>query len=280
MRFIFVADSFLEDGVLGGGEFNNHELMNILSTLGHEVLKINSHLLVSDHITENTDAGFIISNFINLTDTAAEHLMNNAKYVIYEHDHKYLRSRNPAVYDDYRAPPKDIVNKSFYEAAIAVFCQSGKHASIAKDNLQLENIVSLGGNLWPESILDLMENLSENNKTENYSVMNSPIDHKNTRDALLYCKTKNLEYDMIPPCTYEEFVTRLSRNKTFVFFPKTLETLCRVVVEARMLGCTVITNKNVSATEEDWFALKGKSLIEKVREMRETIPNMVLSKFL
>jgi hypothetical protein len=280
MRFIFVADAFVEDGVLGGGELNNHELMNIFVTLGHEVLKVNSHLFTIDHIMENLDAGYVVSNFINMKEDVAIRLMQKAKYIIYEHDHKYLKSRNPAVYDNYKAPKEDVINRDFYEAALAVFCQSEKHASIARDNLDLDNIISVSGNLWPESILNMIEDLSTRKKTEYYSVMNSPIEHKNTRDALIYCKAKGLEYEMIPPCAYEEFITRLSKNKTFVFFPKTIETLCRVVVEARMLGCKIITNNNISATEEEWFNLKGQALIEKVRSMRDTIPKLVLTKFL
>ena len=36
------------------------------------------------------------------------------KFIIYEHDHKYLRSRNPAQYVNYQAPQSEIVNKQFY----------------------------------------------------------------------------------------------------------------------------------------------------------------------
>ena len=110
--------------------------------------------------------------------------------------------------------------------------------------------------------------------------MASPIDHKNTRDALLYCKAKGMDYRLINPCSYKEFITELSKNNTFVFFPKTLETLCRVVVEAKMLGCKIITNGNVSALEEDWFNLESSEIIAKAKKMREDIPNLVISKFM
>ena len=64
---------------------------------------------------------------------------------------------------------------------------------------------------------------------------------------------------------------KLSENDTFIFLPKTLETLCRVVVEARMCGMKVVTNKKVGATSEEWFALKGKDLINEMKNKRETI---------
>jgi len=56
-----------------------------------------------------------------------------------------------------------------------------------------------------------------------------------------------------------------------VFFPKTPETLSRIVVEARMMGVKIITNKLVGATKEEWFKLKGVELVEEMRARREQI---------
>ena len=44
MKIIFIADFFVEQ-ILGGGELNNDELLKMLVQDGHEVLKINSHLV-------------------------------------------------------------------------------------------------------------------------------------------------------------------------------------------------------------------------------------------
>ena len=61
MSIIFVADFFAEQ-VLGGGELNNEELINILISRGHEVVKINSHVLTPQIVEENKDKKFIIAN--------------------------------------------------------------------------------------------------------------------------------------------------------------------------------------------------------------------------
>jgi hypothetical protein len=53
-----------------------------------------------------------------------------------------------------------------------------------------------------------------------------------------------------------------------VFFPKVMETCCRLVVEARMLNCGVITNDIVGATSEPWFHMKGMPLISKMLEIK------------
>ena len=41
-------------------------------------------------------------------------ITKNLNYVIYEHDHKYLDTRNPAVYKNFIAPKESIVNLSEY----------------------------------------------------------------------------------------------------------------------------------------------------------------------
>ena len=38
-----------------------------------------------------------------------------------------------------------------------------------------------------------------------------------------------------------------------------------------MCGMKVVTNKKVGATSEEWFALKGKDLINEMKNKRETI---------
>ena len=45
-------------------------------------------------------------------------------YIIYEHDHKYLKNRNPSIFPDFKAPPHMIINERFYRCAKAIFCQS------------------------------------------------------------------------------------------------------------------------------------------------------------
>ena len=46
-----------------------------------------------------------------------------------------------------------------------------------------------------------------------------------------------------------------------------------------MLGCKIMTNDLVGATGEEWFTLKGKKLIDKMRDKRKEIPEFVLSFF-
>ena len=90
-----------------------------------------------------------------------------------------------------------------------------------------------------------------------------------------YCQANNLEYELVSSPEYIQFLKRLGANKKFIFLPKTPETLSRVVVEARMMGLSVITNNLVGATKEEWFKLKGIELIDIMVGKRKEIPDLV-----
>ena len=273
-EFVFVADFFVNQ-IQGGGELNNEELILSLKE-DHNVTTINSHncsaaLLRS--LPENTN--FIIANFVHLSEECKQILMQEKRYVIYEHDHKYLKTRNPADYENFIAPKDQIINYDFYKNALAVFCQSKFHLDIIKSNLDLKNLINLGGNLWSMDSLELMRDISKKDKTPTCAIMNSNNWHKNTSGAIRLCKAKKWSYNLINFCEYKDFLQELGKNEKFIFLPKTPETLSRIVVEARMMGMSVITNNMVGATKEEWFKLKGEDLINVMVEKRAEIPDLV-----
>lgn len=277
MKIVFIADYFT-DQVLGGGELNNEELIGLLAQDGHEVKKINSNLVTRGFIEDNKKNSFIIGNFIGLSQECIRSLYDK-QYVIYEHDHKYINNRNPGVFEDFVAPKEALVNVEFYKNAKAVFCQSQFHLDIVKKNLNFDNLISLGGNLWSEDSLEYMAKQAAAPKTETYAIMDSPIEHKNTREAIMYCQYKKFPFKLIKSDNYKEFLKLMSEHKTFVFFPKTPETLSRVVVEARMMGMSVIVNKMIGATREPWYSLKGQELIGLMRDKKRDIKDVVVDTF-
>ena len=160
-KIVFIADFFANE-VGGGGELNNQELVEILRSRGAHVLEVKSNRLTPLFISEcSTEVKFIVSNFVMLSEESKTMLQNDREYIIYEHDHKYVRSRNPANYDNFIAPKSEIINFNFYKNAKSVLCQSKFHANIVKSNLELDNIISLGGNLWSEDSLGTMFNMSK-----------------------------------------------------------------------------------------------------------------------
>lgn len=273
-KIIFIAD-FFADQVNGGGELNNEEVIQLFLKREYNVTKLNSSLCSVDFIDNNKECFFIIANFAMLHNSCKYYLQSKCKYVIYEHDHKYLKSRNPATYENFIAPKDEIINYDFYKNALAVFVQSSFHENIIIKNLGLKNIVNLSGNLWNLESLSLLRQFSKKQKNNRASIMKSSIPHKNTNKSIEYCQNNNISFELIESMKYLDFLDRLTNNQKLVFFPLTPETLSRIVVEARMSNLSVITNKNVGATYEDWFKLKGEELIDFMLDKREKIISVV-----
>jgi hypothetical protein len=125
-KIVFISDFFV-DQIAGGGEICDNVLMSLFRDDGYRIAKFNSHLTSDNHIKLYRKCGykFIVSNFCNLHEQAKQELMKYpGSYCIMEHDHKYLRTRDPSVFKDFKAPNSQIVNRIFYANAKAIFAQS------------------------------------------------------------------------------------------------------------------------------------------------------------
>lgn len=276
-KILFISDYFVNQ-ITGGGELNDWELINILKNSGNEIDYLNSSDVSVETISKLSNSGykFIVSNFINLSSECILALSSGEEYAIYEHDHKYLKTRNPMMYPEFKAPVDQIINIEFYKKAKAVFCQSSFHKNIIKKNLEIDNIVSLGGNLWSLEHFKILDEVCNVEKADSYAVIDYKIPHKNTHEAIRYCNANKIEYDLIRPSAPDIFLRKMGKNKTLLFFPKSPETLSRIVVEARMMGMSTKTTQNIGAVHEEWFSKKGKDLIDIMRKKRSEIPALVL----
>lgn len=271
-RICYISDFFIEH-ILGGAEINDNVLLTEVFKTKAE--RIQSHLVSLQRLKENTGSLFIISNFTNITEPCKEFLQRSCSYIIYEHDHKYLRSRDPSLFEAFKAPEEEIINLEFYKNAKKVICQSQFHLDILQKNLNINNVINISGNLWSLESLELMRKLGKKEKKQECSIVDSNISHKNMLGAIAYCKAKNKNYNLVKSSEYFSFLDQLSNSSTLVFFPTTPETLSRVTVEARMLGMKTITNKNIGAIHEEWFSLKGEKLIDYMVQKKEQISNMM-----
>jgi len=271
MSIIFIED-FFKSEINGGGEQYNHELIKIFKSF---VKHIKSADVTEIDLRWHEDP-LIVSNFVLLPKCMKDYIIQRGNYVILEHDHKYIKSRNPANYPNFQVPANEIINLDFYKHAQAVFCQTDLQAKIMKQNLKLDNIVNLSGNIWSNEILNLLEQLSTVEKNGKCAIMNSNNWHKNTSGAVEYCKKNALEYVLINNLPSIKFLETLSKFSKLIFFPQTPETCSRIVLEARMMNLGVVLNKLVGAAGEPWFNLKGVDLINKVRNDRQRIADKIM----
>ena len=114
----FVSDFFRND-LLGGAESNDDNLINYLSQF-YNVHSIKSNLFSLKDVKE-CDA-IIVSNFLLLQQNVIDAIIKSKKYIIYEHDHKYVATRDPGKFLNFAIPKKHIVNEEFYSSAKRSSC--------------------------------------------------------------------------------------------------------------------------------------------------------------
>ena len=281
MNFLLISDFYLEELPFNGGaEYNDLILYKELLKSNNSVKKLKStEVTIGLLKSTNKDTKIIVSNFINLSENSKKYIIDNFSYVIYEHDHKYLKSRNPAFYHNFKAPKEQIINYDFYKNAVAVIAQTNFHKKIIELNINTENVINISGNLWSDADFAEMEKNLEVDKEDVCSIMHSPINNKNSKGALQYCSSNGIKYEFIADKNYHKFLNKMSKNNKFIFLPTTPETLSRVCVEARMMGVSVITNGLVGCKHEPWFRLKGLELIRYMKESRTRIVETLVNLF-
>ena len=129
MQVLFIADVYADE-VPGGGEIVNDLVINELINNGHHVIKFKSQDISTKDLAHYIANDFmvILGNHLalsqqhkNIIIAATVNPDSNFKYLIYEHDHKYLSSRDPSVYEGFLAPDDShIVGRELYEQASAV----------------------------------------------------------------------------------------------------------------------------------------------------------------
>ena len=278
-KIIFLADVFYsqlrEDPSSireygGGGEMVNDIVIHHLRQKGYDVKKVNTITTTPEYIEENKDAFFLVGNFIHLKPECFAPLYER-DYAIVEHDHKYLMTRDPSPFEanGYIAPSNLIINAELYQKAKAIFCQSKLHSQILSDNLMIKNVINLGCSIWSDEQMEAIEKYSKTPKTKKLAILQSDNPIKGTKQSMQICKQKNLPFELIPPCGFEDLMKEMSKFEMLLTQPQVIETFCRVLVEARMLGCKVASNHRNGCTSESWFTeLSGQELVDFVKEQR------------
>ena len=112
---------FFFSEIKGGAELNAESLIERFSDIGVKIQKIKSENLTIDFMKKNKHKTFIFSNFMLVSEHCKQYAISNVKYAIYEQDHKYLKTRNPIGFVDFKAPKDQLTNIQFYKNALVVF---------------------------------------------------------------------------------------------------------------------------------------------------------------
>ena len=278
-KVVFIAD-FYKDIVAGGAELYTDVIFEELKD-SCEIIKITSNETNKKFLKKYNKCLFVISNFILLGEDCKKYICDNMRYVIIEHDHKYLRNNNPVHYKKCLAPPDEIQNMEFYQKAVAVFCQSKLHCEIIYKNTLLKNLINLGGNLWSKEHISILSKYIDSQKSPLCAILESVNKNKGMIKAIDYCRNTSQQFRLIPSLDYEIFIKTLSSFKKLVFFPLWIESFSRLAIEAKILGCELVTNGRLGCASEGLLNLSGKKLLDRVIQDQEriitTFKNLILN---
>lgn len=260
----------------GGAECNNHEIIKLLNSSGIKCDFLTTHEF-------NNKAGFIndydlyiVSNFYFISENAKTFLYGK-KYIITEHDYKFVRERNPCAYPNLTVPPERIVHLDFYRNAKFVLVQSNFQKKVFGRSVKLDNIINFSGNLWADDTLDLILSLSKTPKNGKAAILGEDNYGIKGRDfSIEFCKKAHLKYELLPKTDHQSFLKNLSKYSTYVFFPKSPETLSRVCIEARLMGLSVITSDYTAAVHESFFDYESDKMIEYIKNKPNQIKKLIL----
>ena len=266
IKILFIADFFSEHLSHGAGaESNDEVLIQHLRELGFDLSLVCSHEVTPEQIDSSDYV--IVGNFVNLPGEMMAKLIDHGKYLIYEHDFKCFKSRDPSTYRGFKAPASEVVNRDFYKGAEKVVCLSRAQHDIIVGNLKLDNCVSIGTSLWTRERLELFRTLQNEAKNGMFAIVQSKNPIKRTSEALEYCKQNKYVPKLIASSDPVEFAELLAGQSNLVFLPGVFESFCRLVCEARMLNVSVITNSRMLGfASEDTFKMSGLDLINETEK--------------
>jgi hypothetical protein len=268
-KVIFLADMFASDHT-GGAELHDDVVISHFRKVGvlHDSLRCRD--LTIDYINKNLDKVWFISNFASLSLLHIAYLTENANYIIYEHDYKFVDVRNPIYFKDFQIPTERIVNVNFYRNAKKVICLSNMHREIFYKNLKLDNIDNINCSMWHDNDLKIFEKLQNKNKKNKFAIIESQNPIKKTQESIEFCKKNKLQFDLISSRNYLKFIEKLSDYRGLVFMTGHPEPTPRVAIEAKMLNMKFISQKHlIGVAHEDYFHLVGQEMINEVRKMRD-----------
>ena len=138
----------------------------------------------------------------------------------------------------------------------------------------MDNLYNLKGSLYSEEELKLLDKyqfdyISKSIIKTPACVLQSNNYNKGTDLSSKYCRDNNIEFDLIEGESFEEFLEILCDYESLVYIPRILESCSRNVIEAKIIGLSVITKNTPIAIESDF--LESRDKIEYLRKIRNDL---------
>jgi len=266
-KVLFVADLFSED-YIGGAELTTEAIMKCHNQ-DFVVKKIRCADLKKEHVSEMSDAHWIICNFSQLSLEMKLLICKKLNYSIIEYDYKFCKYRSLQMHlirenaeCNCNSRDENKINLVFYGMAKKVWFMSAKQRDIFLSKvptIKKENVEVLSS-IFSDEDLSFIESLSKNKKNEKFVILSGGSWIKGFEQTVKYATENNIEYEIVQKMGYQDLLTKLSQSRGLLFLPAGEDTCPRLTIEAKLLDCELILNDNVQHKDEEWFSDKQKIL--------------------
>lgn len=269
-QIVFVADLFVEDYV-GGAELTSAAL---IKSSPFKVFKIHSKDVKMETLESGHDKHWIFGNFAQLDSNLIPSIIANLSYSVLEYDYKYCKWRSPQKHEFTENSPCSDASSN-HGKLISAFMYGAKSLWwMSEEQMdhyhKLYPFLAEKNNTVLSSVFDdeffltvkLLRESSKDIERKGWIVLGSTSWVKGADDAEKYCKENGLDYEVVWNLPYNDVLTKLSQAEGFVYLPKGWDTCPRMVIEAKLLGCKLITNENVQHAKELWFTTDSTLEIE------------------
>jgi hypothetical protein len=261
---IFVNDLFKED-YPGGAELTSEA---IIEGSFLPVMKIRSGKLSHGILSHHKDKYWVFGNISALSDDLLLYISQNLNYSVIEYDYKFCSYRSPEKHA--AAATECDCRMSAHGKTISIFFSQAKHLWFMSEgqkkyycdlypflNKETTRVLS---SVFDRATLKYLSEVDINNKSDKWLIQSSPSWIKGTKDSIAYAKENKLNYEIFENLSYDEMLAKFAASKGFITFPKGMDTCPRTAIEAKLLGCEIISNKNVQHRDEAWFQTRDSAL--------------------
>ena len=259
-QIIFVADLFAEQ-YAGGAELTSDALIEASPT---HVKKVHAKNLTVEFLQQNADAFWIFGNFSSINWSLIPVIASNLRYAVLEYDYKFCLHRSIEKHLHETGQECDCHKRQlgqmvagFYQAADAIFWMSEQQR--ARYTERFPNLLGHRNSHVLSSVFDrrFFEKVEQLKNAapdrSGWIVLGSQSWIKGYEDAVKWCEDNGKQFQSYWNVPYEELLDVMSRAEGFVYLPRGGDTCPRMVIEAKLLGCEVVTNENVQHAAEKWW---------------------------
>jgi hypothetical protein len=263
MRALFVADYFADtDGDSGGTYPGGAEQTDaaVMEASPWPVERVRTRAL--DTVSLDRFDLLVLGNLNLATQAQCDAIASTGRHVLFEHDYRMCRYRGDYVARRAhrwlgRCMCRERRFHELFRTALGAVFLTRRQLERYRLNpfVRLPPQEVLGCSVMGSEFFETLQKYREHPvKKSGTVVVHSPRPFKGFAQSLEYCARHGIEPTVVRDASPSEVLDALSRAERLVFMPQWYEPASRLAVEAKFLGCEVVSNERLGVAGEPWWA--------------------------